>query len=102
MRKKGGFDPPARSGINEDHEGFQSFFRSTSAKSAMVGACRKVASGKLFLTSFSISAVMRTAKSEWPPSSKKLSRMPIALTFKTFDQICASDCSSGSRGDSEG
>ena len=54
-----------------------------------------MASGRRRLYAFSISTMMRSARREWPPSSKKLSRIPTRPTFKTFDQSRASVCSTG-------
>ncbi len=64
----------------------------------MSGAWNRVARGNFFPNTFSISANSRTASKEWPPSSKKLSLMPIGLTPKTASQTFASCNSIASRG----
>src|SRR5580765_1922248 len=98
MKNRGGLEPPGRMGTSEDQEGVQLSRRRTSASSAIVGAWRKVDSGRRLWQDLSISRATRRASNEWPPSSNKLSFNPTRLTRRTFAQSCASICSSESRG----
>ena len=65
---------------------------------SIVGDWKIAASGMFVPNALVISAKRRTARSECPPRSKKLSVTPIGLIPMTFSQICASCISISSRG----
>jgi hypothetical protein len=98
MRNKGRFPPLGRIATTGDHCGVSLSVSSRSANWAMVGARNSEANGSLRPDCFSRAANRRTASSECPPTSKKLSWMPTRSRPSTVAQIVASDFSRGVRG----
>src|ERR1041384_6680404 len=86
-QKNGGRVPDGRKGTSDRQLDFQPPSRISFANCSTVGALNSVASGSLQPSAFSISENTRTAASECPPKSKKLSVTPIELRPRTSFQI---------------
>src|SRR5438552_9967176 len=95
-QKNGGFVPPLRTGTNERQLDCHPPSLISAESCSIVGALKRVASGRRHPRERSISENTRTAASEWPPRSKKLSFTPIALRPSIFCQTHVSLTSSSS------
>src|SRR5271166_5069476 len=89
MQNGGGLEPSCWMGINENHLDGALWFSSNSATAATVGEWNTVDNGRLVLKTALVLDSKRIASSEWPPSSKKLSRRPTRSSLSTSAQIRA-------------